>query len=152
MPPATATAGVIQKTPLCIRPRPLARVSLCDMEDLLYGGSEEPGQCDGQGERRGVAAGLDGVDGLPGNPERGGQVALRQVLRHAQLAHGVAGDHQLHWLTLRSSVHPLPAHACKACLTPPVSRWSVLVSSMLYIIGYRTAAPVGVPAICRGLG
>src|SRR3989442_12426300 len=49
------------------------------MEDLLYGTGEEARQRDRQRQGRGVPAGFDGVDGLPGHPHGVGELGLRQV-------------------------------------------------------------------------
>jgi hypothetical protein len=50
------------------------------MEDLLDGPGEEAGQRDRQRQRWGVAAGLDGVDGLAGDAHRLGELALGQAV------------------------------------------------------------------------
>ena len=55
------------------------------MEDLLDGGPEEPGNGDGQREGRRVPAGLDGVDGLPGDGQCAGELALGQPFGGAAL-------------------------------------------------------------------
>src|SRR6516225_8240966 len=57
------------------------------MENLLDGNAEKPGDRDGQRQRRGIAAGLDRVDRLPGHVHALGEVALRQPFRGTALPH-----------------------------------------------------------------
>src|SRR4029450_13886392 len=60
------------------------------MEDLLHGVGEEAGEGDRERQRGGVAAGLDGVDGLAGHAHGLGELALRQAFVGTQLADVVA--------------------------------------------------------------
>src|SRR6476619_3773319 len=62
---------------LCIR--------IC-IEDLLNGTGEEPREGDRERQRRRVAAGLDRVDRLPRDAHLGGEPALGQARRRAQLS------------------------------------------------------------------
>src|ERR687890_2166095 len=66
-----------------------ALVSFIDIECLLDGCLEVPGQRHGQRQRWQVASGLDRVDGLPRDAHRGGEGGLRDVRLRAQGPHGV---------------------------------------------------------------
>src|SRR5690625_4635394 len=88
-PTATTTA-----TPRRHRPMTIAFClgvrSVVDMEDLLDLAVEVAGDGDGQGEGRVVPAGLDRVDGLPGDPQRLGEGRLGQPGGEPQLPDVVA--------------------------------------------------------------
>src|SRR4051812_7959502 len=60
------------------------------MEELLDGGVEEAGQADGQRERWQVPAGLDRVDGLARDAQRGGESSLGELAGAAKEADVVA--------------------------------------------------------------
>src|SRR6185437_1453217 len=55
------------------------------VEDLLDGQGEDAGDAEGEGERRVVAAGLDGVDALAGDLELLGEVGLRPAAEGAEI-------------------------------------------------------------------
>src|SRR4249919_1221258 len=59
------------------------------VEDLLDWQFEIPRQRKRERQRRRVALGLDGVDGLPGNAHRPGKIALRELSGGSELANPV---------------------------------------------------------------
>src|SRR3712207_776602 len=90
-PCSTSSSPTTRATASAVVPAPTARARRrpgersVDMEDLLDGAVEVPGDGDGQGQRRVVAAGLDRVDRLPRDVEEVGQLALGEPRRRPQL-------------------------------------------------------------------